>query len=155
MPKMTSPTHSNDRRRRARAWIATLLSLVVAGVALAEVREWSQSGVTRRAEDLHRAVVAMLADQSLQPQQDTAMQDRELAAAVSVLRNSEKMIGELVKMLKEGYARPPTQPLFDRIGDAFEEGGQLASDAWIGASARAKAQHARDAYKLLRPFYRE
>jgi hypothetical protein len=152
---MRTARHRSSNHESIRALGLALIALAIAGSAAAEVREWNQGGVTRRAEDLHKAVVALLADSSLQPVQDTAMQDRELAAAVTVVRESEKMIAELVKMLKEGYGRPPTQPLFDRIGEAFEEGGQLAGDAWIGASARAKVNHMRDAYALLRPFYRE
>lgn len=142
--------------RRLRCLGASLLLAVIllAGAgALAAKTEWSQKGVTRRSEDLHRAVVALLADPSVQPSQETAFQDRELAAALATVRASEKVLSEMVKMLKDGYGKAPTQPLFDRVGDLFEDGGQLAKDSFIGVTAKMKVNHAREAYAQLVDYY--
>ena len=128
-----------------------LASALVAGLALAEPKEWDQKRVAALANMLASEVLAM--KQNISKARETADPDSPRWVILDDLMQLQHRVVALVAMVNSGQGRDKTEPIYRRVKSAVENARQ---DAPAYPAVRREQRHidaANTALRKLSEFY--
>jgi hypothetical protein len=146
------------RRSILAPWLVFVIALGAWALAPPSGAEETAADAKRAAElvaRLSKALDELLADPGLAARQPTAMQQRELDAAIASARESLRLVKDLKRRLAGGYSVDDSRPFWDQIAALRQDISAYAGHSWLPESARVKAEAAGGLMDELASLYGE